>query len=165
MFGSRLFLAVSCIVAATMAYGQSPASSSEYIAFRVDAERVVATVLVQKAVGPQVREGLSPPPVARFGYKYFEPLDNWGVPGDHNVGDRWVIHAGPAQVFEGTVERTVGGYLGCQQAVGVLLRVAPHQVTAFGAIGARYFVAAPAPAEIPHTAVARSGVRALSASR
>jgi hypothetical protein len=164
MAGSRLFSGVACIVVAATVYGQSPVPSSEYIAFRVDATRVVATVSVREAKVPQVREGLSPPPVARFGYRYFEAPAHWKEQGGHNVGDRWVIHAGSAQAFEGTVERTVGGYLGCQQAVGVLLRVAPQHATAFGAIPARYFVAAPAAAEMPDTAVARSAVRTLPAS-
>jgi hypothetical protein len=159
-----LFMGVAFIVVVATLHGQSPASSAEYVAFRVDAERVVATVLVQKVEGPQVREGLSPPPVAHFGYEYFEPPDYWGVRNDHNVGDRWVIHTAPGQVFEATVQRRVGGYVGCDQGVGVLLRVAPEQASAFAGVSARYFVATPAPAETPNAAAVRSGVRTLPVS-
>ena len=161
--GVLLHLGVACTVAAASLYGQSPASS-EYVAFRVDAAQVVATVRVQKVEGPQVREGLSARPIARFGYEYFDPPDYWGVRNDHNVGDRWVIHTAPGQVFEATVQRRVGGYLGCDQGVGVLLRVAPEQAGAFGAVRARYFVATPAPAQTPSGAAGRSAVRTLPES-
>jgi len=162
--GSLLFLGAAFMLAARL-YGQAPAPSSEFIAFRVDSERVVATVLELPVEGPQVREGLSPPPVARFGYEYFEPPDYWGtLPNDHTVGDRWLIHAAPGRVFEASVERRVGGYFGgCTEAIGVLLRVAPEKASAFRAVRPRYFVATPAPAETPNAA-AGSGVRALPAS-
>ena len=155
---------VSLILAVATLYGQSPASSPEYIAFRVDAERVIATLWVQDVEGPQVREGLSPPPVARFGYEYFEPPDYWRVQSDDKAGDRWVIHTAPGQAFEATVERRVGGYVGCEQGVGVLLRVAPQQARAFAAVRPRYFVATPGPAETAKSAAARSDVRTLPAS-
>jgi hypothetical protein len=67
-------------------------------------------------------------------------------------------------VFEATVQRRVGGYLGCEQGVGVLLRVAPEHATAFAAVRARYFVAARASAETPNAAPARSAIRTLPGS-
>jgi len=158
--------AAALMVEAAQLYGQSPDSSAEFIAFRVDAEHVVATVLIPRAAdGPQVREGLSPSPVARFGYEYFEPPDYWGtLPTDHNIGDRWVIHTAPGEVYEATVERRVGGYLGgCTEAIGVLLRIAPANASAFREVRPRYFVATPAPAVTPN-AIPRSAVRALPES-
>ncbi len=161
---SLLYLSAAFVFAAAKLYAQSPAPSSEFIAFRGDPERVVATVLVPSVEGPQVREGLSPPRVARFGYEYFEPPDYWGkLSNDHNVGDRWLVHTSPGRVFEATVERRVGGYFGgCTEAIGILLRVAPEQARAFGAVRPRYFVATPAPAE--PNAAAGSGVRTLPSS-
>ena len=67
----------------------------------------------------------------------------------------------PGQVFRATVERRVGGYLMCEEAVGVLLRIAPEQAKAFGAVHARYFVAIPAAAETPDAATLRSDIRTL----
>src|SRR5688500_11477057 len=154
------------IVARPRLYGQSPAPSDEFIAFRVDDEHVVATVLTPRGVdAPQVREGLSPSPVARFGYEYFEPPDFWGtLPDDHNVGDRWWIHTAPGQVYEATVERHVGGYFGgCTEAIGVLLRIAPANARAFRAVRSRYFVATPARTEAPNAGT-RSAIRALPES-
>ena len=163
---ARLPLACAAFVLATAGlYAQSSDPSSEFVVFRVDAERVIATVLLPRnADGPQVREGLSPRPVARFGYEYFEPPRYWGaLPDDHNAGDRWLIHTAPGQLFESTVERVVGGYFGgCTEAIGVLLHVAPEHVKAFGALRPRYFLATRAPAEgTPKMAATRPGVRAL----
>lgn len=161
---SLLLLIGALFLAAAKPYGQAPASSSEFIAFRADAERVVATVQELRVEGPQVREGLSPPPVAHFGYEYFDPPDHWSTPDDHNIGGRWLIHTGPGQVFEATVERRVGGYFGgCTEVTGVLLRVAPQDASAFRAVRPRYFVATPAPAEGSNGKVG-SGIRTLPAS-
>jgi hypothetical protein len=160
----QLLSSLAFILAAATVAGQSPSPSSEHIAFRVDAERVVATVLVRDVNRPQVRKGLSRPPVARFGYEYFEPPDYWGdLRNDHKVADRWLIHTAPGQVLQATVERRVGGYVGCEEAVGVLLRVAPQQTKTFGAIHTRYFVATPAPAETPGATTLRSTIRTLPA--
>src|SRR5688500_16558697 len=107
---SRLRLACCAAIAVNFAAlkldGQSPAASSEFIAFRVDAQRVVATVQETQVEGRQVREELSPPPVAQFGYEYFEPPESWGeLLDEYNVGGRWLIHTAPGRVFEATVER------------------------------------------------------------
>lgn len=154
------------ILAAPRLYSQSAAPSDEFIAFRVDDKHVVATVSTPRGVdGRQVREGLSPSPVARFGYEYFEPPDFWGtLPNDHHVGDRRWIHTAPGQAYEATVERRVGGYFGgCTEAIGVLLRIAPANADAFRAVRPRYFVATPTPAEAPNAAI-RSAIRALPES-
>jgi hypothetical protein len=158
------FLGVAFTLAAATPSGQSPAQSSEYIAFRVDAERVVATLFTKDVEGPQVREGLSPRPVAQFGYEYFDPPNYWPVADAESVGDRWVIHTAPGQMFEATVERPVGGYLGCQPAVGVLLRVIPQHTGMFRAVRPRYFVATRAPAETRPPATDPSAVRTRPAS-
>ena len=55
----RLLVPVAVVLAAAALYGQSASPPSEYIAFRVDAERVIATVLVRDVNLPQVRKGLS----------------------------------------------------------------------------------------------------------
>ncbi len=160
----RLLVPVAFVLAAATLYGQSPSPASEYIAFRVDADQVVATVLVRDVNLPQVHKGLSPVPVAQLGYRYFEPPDYWGdLRTDHKVGDRWLIQTAPGQVFQATVDRRVGGYLMCEEAVGVLLRVAPQQAEAFREVQARYFVASPAAAETPDATSLRSGVRTLPA--
>ena len=75
----RLLVPVAVVLATAALYGQSPSPPSEHIAFRVDAERVIATVLVlDLRTCPQVHKGLSPSPVAWFGYQHFEPPDYWG---------------------------------------------------------------------------------------
>jgi hypothetical protein len=132
-----LFLGVAFTLGAATASGQSPAPSSEYIAFRVDAERVVATHFMKDVEGPQVREG------------------TWVIAGS------FIPHR---QMFEATVEQPVGGYLGCQPAVGVLLRVIPQHRDMFRAVRPRYFVATPARAETPPSATDHSAVRTLPAS-
>ena len=122
----RLPSPVAFILAAATLYGQSPSVTSEYIAFRVDADHVVATVLVRDVNLPQVHKGLSPVPVAQFGYQYFEPPDYWGdLRTDHNVGDRWLIQTAPGQVLHATVERRVGGYLSARKRWGFCC-VLPH---------------------------------------
>ena len=52
---------------------------------------------------------------------------------------------------------------GCTEAIGVLLRIAPANASAFRAVRARYYVATPTPAETL-SAATRSGVRALPES-
>lgn len=125
-------------------YGQTP-PATEYIAFRVDDERVIATVLVRDATSPQVREGLSPRPIARYGYQHFAVPASWRErqPFDVPRADRWTVHVSPDQIIEAVAEEVVGGYAGCQEAVGVLLRALPSHATTLAASSARYFVASP----------------------
>jgi hypothetical protein len=92
MSRQQLYLILAFIVAATVLNGQSQ-SPPEYIAFRVDDGRVIATVLVRDdSDRPQVREGLSPRPIAQFGYEHFEPPEAWGnLQTDHRAGHRWLM--------------------------------------------------------------------------
>ena len=162
--GGRLALATALILGMTTLRSQPAVSSSEYIAFRVDAERVIAHLRTLPNVdGPQVRTGLSPSPRAKFGYEHFDPPVYWQVTNEYSVGDRWTIHTAPGRTFEATVERNVGGYLGCQESIGVLLKVAPAQAAAFAAVRPRYFVAMPAEAE-PASSRPRVSVRTPSES-
>jgi hypothetical protein len=142
----------------------------EYIAFRFDDRRVIATIkIVDPPASRQVREGLSAAPAARFGYPYFTPpaawTDRWpaGIRSQHD----WAIHTGAGQPIAATLERLVGGNLQCTEAAGVLLRVAPDQAQAFAQLPAKYFIAEPsgkgaAPAGTVST-VTSEGSPALSA--
>ena len=91
----------------------------------------------------QVRDGLSAEPIARFGYQYFDPPALWDQQdaAGMGAGDRWLIQTAPGKVFQAETERIVGGYAGCQSAIGVLMRVVPEQSDAFGALPAKYFLA------------------------
>jgi hypothetical protein len=135
-----------------------------YIAFRADADHVVATLFVRDARAP-MREGESAEPVARLGYPYFDLPDTWinDFSGDHPVGERWAIHAGAGRVLDATVERHIGGYLGCNEGIGVLLRITPGQPNIEAVSRTRYFVAMPGTSDTP-PALSRSPVRALAAS-
>ena len=123
--------------------GQTPAPEASFIAFRVDNSRVVATIKVTDTSTQQVTDGVSAEPIARFGYRYFDPpaLLREQHAADMRAGDRWLIHSAPGQAFHAETERVVGGNAGCQDAIGVLLRVVPEQAEAFGALRARYFLA------------------------
>jgi len=126
--------------------GQSP-PPSEYVAFRVDDQHLIATVLVREATGSQVREGLSPRPAARYGYPYFTIPDWWrDRPFAAPPLGRWIVHLSPNSVIEATAEDAVGGYAQCQEAIGVLLRPTPADSKKLAASAARYFVASPSDA-------------------
>jgi hypothetical protein len=119
--------------------------AAEVLAFRVDDERLVATVLLREASPPQIREGLSPAPVARYGYRYFAVPSSWHErqPFEVPQADRWAVHLSPDDVIEAVAEEVVGGYAGCQEAVGVLLRPTLQHATTLAESPARYFVASP----------------------
>jgi hypothetical protein len=123
--------------------GQAPGPESSFVAFRVDGSRVVATIKVMEPTAEQVTDGLSAEPMARFGYRYFDPPDRWleQSAADMRAGDRWLIHSGPGQAFQAETERGVGGNAGCQEAMGVLLRVVPEQSATFAALPTKYFLA------------------------
>lgn len=123
--------------------GQS-ASATEYVAFRVDDQRLIATALVREATGGQVREGLSPAPAARYGYPHFTIPAWWrDRPFVAPPLGRWIVHLSAESVIEATAEEAVGGYAQCQEAVGVLLRATPEDSNKLAASAARYFVASP----------------------
>ena len=139
---SAAAVSAALLTHATVA-GQATRPESLFVAFRADANRVVATITVTEASTPQITEGLSPEPVARFGYRYFDPPAQWREESaiEVHAGDRWQIHAAPGQAFQAEAERIVGGYAHCQAATGVLLRVVPEEAKAFAALPAKYFLA------------------------
>mgnify|MGYP001220295698 CR=1 FL=1 len=123
--------------------GQEAGAGSAFVAFRFDSNHVIATLRVFDTSARQVVDGLSSEPVARFGYRYFDPPPAWLEQGavDMRVGDRWLIHVAPGQVVLAEAERIVGGNAGCQDAIAVLLRVSPEQSAAFAVLPAKYFLA------------------------
>ena len=144
--------------------GQEQERASEYIAFRFDATHVIATLKVLDGF-PQVRDGLSPEPLGRYGYRYFEPskalLDK--VPAHSQSAARsWLVHAAPGRSFTASVERVVGGNPGCMDAVGVLLRLEPRPDAMFAMEPARYFVAQPVEGELAVSRSAPSRIGLLS---
>ncbi len=60
----------------------------------------------------------------------------------------------PGQTVGATLERFVGGGTGCQEAIGALLRIDASDEQAFGALSAKYYVAAPESAPRPSTQTA-----------
>jgi hypothetical protein len=148
-------------------HAQAP-PAAEYIAFRVDAERMIATVLVRDVTPPRIREGLSPAPIARYGYQHFAAPSWWRErqPLELPPVDRWTVHVSPDAIIEAVADEVVGGYAGCQEAVGVLLRATPqHSPTLVGS-AARYFVASPSAAGSSAVAAGPSalGARAVPSS-
>jgi hypothetical protein len=164
-----VLLAVT-VVAATLtdvaAGGQDPPSQTEFIAFRVDAQHVIATIKVTEISGKQIVDGLSPAPPARFGYSHFDAPASWRdqVPAHIRDARQWVIHAAPGQPFAATAERVVGGYAQCQEAVGILLRIDGGRASEFANIRARYFVASAAAVPDTHPSDQATSVRALPSS-
>ena len=131
------------LIDAPVAGQQELVPESALVAFRVDANRVIATLKVRGSAERQVTQGLSAEPIARYGYRHFDPPASWREQDAAGMreGDPWLIHAAPGQVFEAEAERIVGGQAGCQDATGVLLRVASEQSGAFMALPAKYFLA------------------------
>ena len=56
---------------------------------------------------------------------------------------RWSVHLSPGHVIQAVAGDVVGGYAGCEEAVGVLLRAAPRHSKTLAESTARYFVASP----------------------
>jgi hypothetical protein len=141
--------------------------AAEYLAFRVDDERLVATVLVRDPTPPQIREGLSPAPAARYGYPHFAVPSWWQErqPFEVPQADRWAVHVSPDDVIDAVAEEVVGGYSGCQEAVGVLLRAMPPHASTLAASPARYFVASPStPGSVVTTGASAIGTRPVPSS-
>ena len=143
--------------------GQESVPQSAFVAFRVDAHHVIATITVSEIAGKQIRDGMSPAPPARFGYQHFDPPASWRerVPPHIRSAKQWVVHAAPGQPFEAVAERVVGGYAQCQEAVGVLLRVEGGRANEFAGIRSRYFVASAAAAPDARPSEPATVVRAL----
>lgn len=144
---AALLASVAAIAAALLTdvtvAGQEPGAGSAFVAFRVDFNHVIATFKVMDTSAKQVTDGLSAEPMARFGYRYFDPPAPWREQGaaDMRAGDRWLIHSAPGQAFQAETERIVGGNAGCQNAIGALLRVVPEQSDTFTGLPAKYFLA------------------------
>lgn len=141
-----LALLTAALGGGRISIGQPPPPPAAYVAFRFDAERLIASVRVVDVPGfRQVTNGLSPAPVAKLGYRFFALPESWQawLPAGAGSTDRWVVQAAAGQVFEAVPERVVGGQPGCSEAIGVLLRVSPGDAAAFRALPARYFVAGP----------------------
>ena len=141
----RWWFALLTVMALTFTGARAQSeSASEYVAFRIDDRRLLATVLIRESTPPQIRDGLSPPPVARFGYSYFTVPPWWQdrpfvVPSP----GPWSVHLSPGSLIGATAEQVVGGYVACQEAVGVILRVDPNDSELLARSRARYFVASP----------------------
>jgi hypothetical protein len=154
----RQWFAVLAVVAGAGALPQgqrvpSPvegSAASEYVAFKVDDQRLIASVLLREPTPGQVREGVSPRPAARYGYQYFTIPAWWRErPFVAPPSGRWTVHLSPQSVIDATAEDVVGGYTACQEAVGVLLRPLPEHLKTLTASAARYFVASPSGAAFP----------------
>ena len=122
---------------------QEPNGGSPLISFRVDDGHAIAVIKVIGSAEKQISDGLSPEPAARYGFRYFDLPPAWQLPGGAAIrqGERWLLHPTPGASIQADTERIVGGQLGCEDAIGVLLRVAPEQSKAFAALPARYFLA------------------------
>jgi hypothetical protein len=142
-----MLAAASCVVSVAFFAASTPQSSpstTEFVAFRFDDERAIATVKVADIPDArQIKQGLSAEPMARFGYSYADVPETWHpwLPTGIRSGDRWLLHTGPGQVIEATAERVVAGNAHCRQAFAVLLRVAPDQARAFASRPDKYFIA------------------------
>jgi hypothetical protein len=142
-----MLAAASCLLSVILVAAsgpQAPPITTEFVAFRFDDERAIATVKVAHIPdGWQIMQGGSAEPIARFGYAYADVPDTWKpwLPTGIRSGDRWLLHTGPGQVIETTAERIVAGHAECRQAFGVLLRIAPDQAAAFAGRPEKYFIA------------------------
>src|SRR4051812_4572506 len=146
MRGTPLFATAATLGAVLLTYatpaGQDLGRGSTFVAFRVDGTHAIATlkVIETSAAGAG---GPTGEPAAQYGFRYFDAPAEWRaqVDADARLGERWLVHASAGQQLQAEAERIVGGSFGCQDAIGVLLRVAPESAGAFAALRARYFVA------------------------
>ena len=147
MSRAALYTSIAAALAALLtdvhAAGQEPAGGSPFIAFRVDGTHAIATLKVIDAGARQITDGLSPEPMARYGFSYLDLPEAWRqyIPADIRAGERWLIHTAPGKTVEADAERIVGGQLNCQDAAGALLRIVPEQSDGFAALPAKYFLA------------------------
>lgn len=138
-----LVLASAAAWRPAVAGSQGPDAPAALVAFRASTDRLVATLAVRDADTPPAMGELSDEPPARFGYRYFDAPAEWReahAAGMH-AGDRWIVHVAPGRVVAAETERIVAGSLGCQYAVGVLLRVVAGSTAAALPASAEYFVA------------------------
>jgi hypothetical protein len=133
------------IAALLVVLAQKPAlEPRDYIAFRLDDERVIAVLKTIDDPGPQRKEQeVSSPPAASYGFPIFEPPAEWlkSVPPTMRTGARWKVDVGGGRTLDAIAERVVGGQPQCSGAVGMLLRIAPERAAEFAAVRPRYYVA------------------------
>jgi hypothetical protein len=119
------------IAALLVVLAQKPAlEPRDYIAFRLDDERVIAVLKTIDDPGPQRKEQeVSSPPAASYGFPIFEPPAEWlkSVPPTMRTGARWKVDVGGGRTLDAVAERVVGGQPQCSGAVGMLLRIAPSE--------------------------------------
>jgi hypothetical protein len=141
---AAVVIGVLCAAMELTSLAQSTAvTPTEFIAFRVDDTHVIAVVkILDNAVKPQANREISPEPMARYGFPYFEAPPEFGahVPTALRSA-RWLIHAAPGHAFDATVGRVVGGTANCSTAVGLHLTVTSAHAQQFARLPARYFVA------------------------
>jgi hypothetical protein len=135
-----------------------------FVAFRVDDSHAIAVLKVLDETLQPVDGSLSAPPAARFGFPYFTASAT--LQAQVSVAwrtARWQLHVAPGRALDATADRIVGGSANCQQAVAVLLTIAPAQQAQFKTVPHHYFVAeAQDPPRLDGDAV-RTGVRMLPA--
>ena len=145
---ARLSVAVLAVMVAgaSLLSQEQAAPVAEYIAFRVDDHRLVATTLLREPAG-QIRDEQPTRPAARYGYAHFAVPEWWRErPFVEPSLGRWMVHIAPGTAIEATAEAVVGGYAQCQEAIGVLLRANPRHTKLLSDSRARYFVASPSAA-------------------
>src|SRR5262245_50473507 len=99
LFATLAALVVALLTGAPVA--QEPQPASAFVAFRADRNHVVATLKVS-AEHEQVTDGLSPAPIARYGYPYYDApprLRTQNAIPDIRDGERWLIHVAPGRTF------------------------------------------------------------------
>jgi hypothetical protein len=140
--------ALSAAIAASVstvlvASPQSPTTIADaFVAFRVDDERVVAVIKVLDDADPSSPPaGLSEPP--RFGFRPFDATARIRAAVGATLSEpgRWSVHLSPGLTVRATLEKIVGGNLGCVDSAGALLRLDRASVNAFAGVKERYFVA------------------------
>jgi hypothetical protein len=141
----KWWLSFLAVVVCSAGLPHSQTAVTEYIAFRVDDHRVIATVFVREPTPPQIRDGLSSRPAARYGHSHFAVPSWWRdrQPFDIPSSGRWLVQLSAGRMIEAVAKEVVGGYAGCEEAVGVLLDVDPSHSKALAGSPSRYFIASP----------------------
>jgi hypothetical protein len=163
---ASIALAAAALLPVESGRAQSaPSADGMRVAFRLDPQQVIVPMTITPGVtSRQQPQARVEEPLARYGFPVFDLPDSWSDlrPADVRSGDRWIIHVAEGARVVGVVEAIVGGNLGCNDAVGVRIRVTPEAADTFAALPARYFVAEPARNTPASTGGVRSGVRWLA---
>src|SRR5687767_166058 len=101
LMAARWSVAMLAVMAGTSLLSQTTAPVAEYIAFRVDDHRLVATTLLREPVLPQIRQDPLMRLAARYGYAYFAVPERWRErPFIEPPLGRWVVHLAPGAAIE-----------------------------------------------------------------